>query len=345
MPPARATARPPLPPRLAYLLCAATALTLAACLAPRSAGPAEGVTYHGLLPCRDCAAVATTLTLRGEGYVLEWRQIGRGGRVAIERGQAKLRRSGALRLFPESGSVPAWLELDGDEARVLALDGYGYRDDTTEAYTLHRQAPVRLGPDDAEYFVDSERVACRRPGGQPATCLQVVGAADAEDTWTTLPTEIAGFTFEPGVLYHLIVRGSAAGPELVRVVGRQAERRPVGGTVYALESAGRTPAPHSGAAVPTLRLDVPAARVVGHDGCNPFQARLEAVGAREIKIGPPAGPRGDCPDEGAAAAFRQLLKSAAGYRLDDATASLVLLDARGTPLATLRGGPEARLPQ
>lgn len=338
MPPTRVTAdRSSVPSHALALLCAGLALSAWSCLVPRATGPGEATTYHGLLPCRDCAAVATTLTLRGEGYVLERRRLGRQSELTIERGEAKLRYSGALRLYPEDGSVPAWLELDGDDgsARVLALDGHGYRDDTTGAYVLREAPPVRLRPDERELFVDSERVACRDADDDLATCLRVVDAGAPGSTtstsWSALPVSIAGFDPVPGQLYHVIVRGEAPAIELARVVAEQADRRPRGGELFVLQ--GGRASDERAVGTPSLRFDVVGARVAGHDGCNPFQARLSAMGARELEIGPTAGPRAACPDSSAAMAFRELLTRAAEYRLYPAAGELELLDHRGTALA------------
>ena len=345
MPPARVTLARPLAPiiRAAGLACAAVVLTTWSCLVPRASGPPEAVTYHGLLPCRDCAAVATTLTLRGDGYVLERRSLGAESTVSIERGEAKLRYSGALRLYPEDGSVPAWLELDDSTARVLALDGHGYRDDTTGAYALRAAAPIRLAAGERELFVDADRVACRSGGGELAACLRVLEpggtAAPAPPRWSPLAAPIAGFSPRQRRLYHLVVEGEGEATSLVRVVAEHVDRRPRAVDTYVLAT------DRLGGTVPSLRFDVTSGRLVGHDGCNPFQARLRALGSRELEIGLPAGPRAACADSVAAADFRSQLVAVAEYRLAGGGDVLELLDRRGAPLMALEARAEPRVAQ
>lgn len=330
------------PPRDARALAIALAIALAGCLPSRPGGEPAATVYHGLTPCRDCAGVATTLTLSADAYLLERRFLGRGAGVALERGTLKRRRSGAVRLFPQDlDAPPAWLRVDGPAARILALDGYGHRDDTTDAYVLAQAPPVRLGPGEREVFVDATRAACRRPDGGAGACLRVLrpeGPAPA--TWETLPWEIEGFAPAPGRLYHLVAREASAGeaPALVRIVSEGPDVRPGPAATYALASLGGAPVAASTAAeAPTLRLDPARARAHGTDGCNPYQARLKALGATGLEVGPLAGPRADCGgDSTLARAYRRALSLATAYRVDGEAGALELLDRRGATLATLR---------
>ena len=88
---------------------------------------------------------------------------------------------------------------------------------------------------DVVYQVNSFRVPC--VGVAPMSCLQVRRGAEATGDWQNFYAAIEGFDYEPGYLYHLLVRdiplpleevpadASSIRFELVRVIDKAPDPR------------------------------------------------------------------------------------------------------------------------
>ena len=331
-------------------LCAALSplALVAACALMRPAPTSAPATYHGIVPCPDCAGVATSLTLGADGtYLVERRALGKPTAATLERGTYVARPDSQALLRPTDLSAPTRIGLDSAGARLLGRDGSPLAIGPLDPYVLAEGEPTRLRPGEAEYFVDAVRVVCADVGSR--TCLRAIraeGAAVGE--WQLVYGGIDGFDFHPGNLYHLVVRererdaeglpadASAVQLELVRIVAEAVDARNRLHDVYALATlGGDTLDVPEWLERPTLELDVGERRAVGTDGCNRFQGPIEVVGADVLAFGSLAGTREACPGDGELPRdFMAALTSTRRYRR--VVGGIELLDGRGTVVAGFR---------
>lgn len=207
------------------------------------------------------------------------------------------------------------------------------------------QRQLTLGPDP---------VPCA--DGRPGACLRTTGPGG--DVWIMGIDEIAGFTYEPGFTYELLVEeasaasalAAAAPPQLtlIEVLSKQPAAESgaalvnrLGGRSWRLASL--QPSGYSAAAWAasdiTLQFDPEAGRLSGFAGCNSYTASFTLIGER-LQVAPAAATLKACPSETTMALEREYLTriagasavAIAGDRLD-----LSLADGGG---AEIRAAPE-----
>jgi heat shock protein HslJ len=173
--------------------------------------------------------------------------------------------------------------------------------------------------------------------GTPGACLRVTDADG--DTWITTPSEIAGFTYEPGFAYELLVEEAsqveeieAATPprlRLVRVLSKEQSGEPgqalnadLGRNRWVLGAIGPSGHPEADWAASgiTAQFDVWGDRLSGFAGCNNYSAAL-SVSGDQIAVSQPASTRKACPSQTATELEQEYLE-----RLTKATAFVVSND-------------------
>jgi heat shock protein HslJ len=184
--------------------------------------------------------------------------------------------------------------------------------------------------------------------GTPGSCLRVT---DAEgDSWITGQDEIAGFTYQPGFRYELLVEEAsehaeteAASPPrlaLVRVLSREASGMsgPVldadlGGTRWLLSAVEPSDLPAAGWAASgiTAAFDPAAGRLSGSAGCNSYSATLTVAG-EQLQISQPAATRMACRSQTAAnleQEYLQRITTATTFAITGDRLNLSLADGSG----------------
>ena len=345
--------------RLLALLCVAD-VALFGIMACRATRPMQSTTdaetLVGLLPCADCAGIATTLTLEPDGgYRLAQRYLGRSAEPETSAG-TYARASGVLRLAPKPAPgtpTPTQFRVDGSELVQLDLAGGAITGALAERYRL-RPADLTLAEGERLLWVDQARVPCTGVGRQ--TCLRVIRGPGrgsplvAEDAdWTLLYQNIAGYTFVPGQVAQLVVRethrdagqtpadASTVTYALVRELARFGDARVRLHDIWALERLGGNDyAAEDGAEHPVVELDLQTMVAMGTDGCNRFRGPIAALGSDTLRFGPLAGTRKMCPPTVMRVAdpFNRALAATRTYRLDDLR--LRLFGAGGEEVAVLR---------
>jgi heat shock protein HslJ len=147
--------------------------------------------------------------------------------------------------------------------------------------------------------------------GTPGSCLRITDALG--DSWITGRDEIAGFTYEPGFTYEVLVEeaseaaeieaASAPRLQLIQVVSKTPGgaagaglTSDLGGTRWVLSALGPSDHPDAAWAASgiTAEFDVPGERLSGFGGCNSYSAALAVSGDR-IEVSEPVATRKACP--------------------------------------------------
>ena len=147
--------------------------------------------------------------------------------------------------------------------------------------------------------------------GTPSACMRVTD--DQGDIWITHPAEIAGFTYEPGFSYELLVQqpsevseaetADSMRPTLIRVLSKQAAGASektlttrLDQNVWLLVSvhpSDYTAAEWAASGI-TARFDLGTGRLSGFAGCNDYSAPI-AVTGDQLQVSPPSATRKACP--------------------------------------------------
>lgn len=184
--------------------------------------------------------------------------------------------------------------------------------------------------------------------GTPGSCMEVTDADG--DSWVTGQNEIAGFTYEPGFRYELLVEESSEHSEyeeqappqlrLLQVVSRQGagEAGPaldadLGGkrwTLSAIEPSDHPASDWAGSGI-TAEFDPQAGRLSGFAGCNAYSAALE-VTSDQLQVAPPSASRRACPSALLGALEQEYLQRIAGataFAITEGRLDLSLADGSG----------------
>ncbi len=326
--------------------------TLAACKTTAIAefDKAQTEAYAGLLPCADCAGIATTLTLKPDKtFALEQRYLGKTGGVFTSKGRY-VRANGEVELgFADTRTPrPSRYRIEGESLRMLDLEGKAVTGDLADFYLLQTFDP-ELAANERHYWINAAKVDCQGVG--PMTCMQVArGGEKGHTEWQNFYSNIEGFDFKPGQITHLVVRETKLAPaavpadassikyELTRYINAYPMARPTTGLhdIWALQSLnGEAYFGKDGQEHPTLELNLTEMRAMGTDGCNRFMGKIEKAGTEELSFGPLAGTRMMCAEVMATAdAFNKALDATRGYRLGNGR--LTLLDDGGAEVMVLR---------
>jgi heat shock protein HslJ len=173
--------------------------------------------------------------------------------------------------------------------------------------------------------------------GTPGSCLRITD--DRGDSWITHQDEIAGFTYEPGFTYELLVEEAsevaeveAAAPprlRLIRVLSKQKSgeaghvlNADLGRSRWVLNEmtpSGHTEADWAASGI-TAQFDVWGDRVSGFAGCNNYSAAL-ALSSGQMQVSQPISTRKACASQTAMALEQEYLD-----RIAKATAFVVTDD-------------------
>lgn len=173
--------------------------------------------------------------------------------------------------------------------------------------------------------------------GTPGSCLRITD--DMGDSWITHQDEIAGFTYEPGFTYELLVEEAsevaeveAAAPprlRLIRVLSKQKSgeagqvlNADLGRSRWVLSEmtpSGHTEADWAASGI-TAQFDVWGDRVSGFAGCNNYSAAL-ALSSGQMQVSQPISTRKACASQTAMALEQEYLD-----RIAKATAFVVTDD-------------------
>jgi heat shock protein HslJ len=146
--------------------------------------------------------------------------------------------------------------------------------------------------------------------GTPSACIKVTD--DSGDVWITHPSEIAGFTYEPGFAYELLVEEPSEVSEvksadtlkltLIQVLSKKAGGASEQTLTQHLDQGEWllvtvNPSDHTAAQWAagriTARFDLGAGRLSGFAGCNDYFASL-AVTGDQIQVSAPGSTRKAC---------------------------------------------------
>ena len=337
---------------LPLLVAAIAALAFGACKtsAIAESDKVQVEAYAGLLPCADCAGIATTLTLKPDNtFTLSQRYLGKRGDPVVGEGRY-VRADGEIELgFAEARTPrPTRYRLEGESLRQLDLQGKAVTGDLADRYLLQTFNPT-LGPDKHHYWINAAKVDCQGVG--PMNCMQVArGGEKGNSEWQNFYSDIEGFEFVPGQITHLVVRETKLDPatvpadassikyQLTRYINSYTMARPITGLhdIWALERlGGEAYTGRGGQEHPTLELNLTEMRAVGTDGCNRFMGGITKAGTEELSFGALAGTRKMCREAMATAdAFNRALAATAAYRLGNGR--LTLLDDGGAEVMVLR---------
>jgi heat shock protein HslJ len=194
-------------------------------------------------------------------------------------------------------------------------------------------------PSEERMTVAADPVDCA--DGTPGACISVTDASG--DLWITRPDEIAGFVYEPGFAYELLVERPSevseiespepVRPRLIRVLSKQAAGLSGEQLSESLERgewrlASVAPSGHSeadwAATSITARFDVAAGRLSGFAGCNNYFAALAVAGDR-LEVSAPASTRKACAPETIMALEQEYLTRITGATAFVVTAELLEL--------------------
>jgi len=179
------------------------------------------------------------------------------------------------------------------------------------------------------YWVDSYRVPCT--GVAPMQCLQV--RKEGSEQWQNFYSQIAGFEYEPGFLYRIRVQEEKLDPKevpadassvkytLVSIEEKVRDPRLRINDIWVLEELEGRKIPDEelsgGLERPSMEFHLAESRFMGTDGCNSLRGSIEAIGERELRLGPAMSTKMSCGDMTLPDAFLKLLSRSDTYRIED----------------------------
>jgi heat shock protein HslJ len=212
-------------------------------------------------------------------------------------------------------------------------------------------------PSQREVTVAPDPVDCA--DGTPSACVRVTDASG--DIWITRPSDIAGFTYEPGFTYELLVEnpsavteeetGDSAKTTLIRVLSKK-----TGGAsertltthldqgewlLMSISPSDHTAAQWAASRI-TARFDLGAGRLSGFSGCNNYFAAL-AVSGDQVQVSQPGSTRKACASEIMALEQEYLTRiaRASAFVVTPGRLELSLSDGSGMEFRSAAGTPNA----
>lgn len=215
------------------------------------------------------------------------------------------------------------------------------------ADTVHWEN-ISLEPDEYIFFVNSYRVECTGVG--PQTCWQVKKGKDARienKPWTLLYEPISGLDWEPGYRYTLIVRedrlpadqipadGSAFTYTLQKLLAKEPDPTIRLHDIWALLTIdGRGLESFNSSERPVIEIQLTSGRVMGFDGCNQYNGKIQKVTSDDIQFSPLITTRKGCPDMDIPHLFHKKMEKVTGYDINNLILSLT--DQSGRKLMTFQ---------
>ncbi|MBZ2168183.1 DUF4377 domain-containing protein [Marinobacter sp. F4216] len=191
-----------------------------------------------------------------------------------------------------------------------------------------------LNENEVVYWVNSLKKECVGVG--PMQCLQIQKGEDLEPGgWSLFYDNIAGFEYEPGYIYRLIVREDEIPPEqrpadtssirytLVSVLDKEPDTKLRLNDLWVLERVGgETLVLENERMRPRMELNLHDMAVMGFDGCNNYRGAIQRVDASELVFGPLASTRKACIDMRIPAQFGANLDQVRSYTIKGTQLSL-----------------------
>lgn len=300
-------------------------------------------TYTGLLPCVDCAGIATQLSLKpNNSFSLGQRYLGKSSpRIEIDGYYAI--QDGFVRLTPKltsPGTVPTLFQLEGTNIRQLDLNGEQVSAYLADRYLL-TEADLELEDGERHIWINSAKVPCTGVAAQ--SCMHVIRGhgqgkiSPTHSDWQLFYGNIEGFNFQPGIITHLIVRETKLDPSqvpadassikytLVRQLGSYGQATSNLHDIWALESLqGKKYQAQDGLEHPSLELNLTEMRSYGTDGCNRFSGEIRSAGTEKLTFGILASTKKMCmANMETAKGFLQALQNTRSYELEQGKLSLL----------------------
>ncbi len=196
------------------------------------------------------------------------------------------------------------------------------------------------------YWINSYKSYCI--GVAPQMCLQIQkGKNKKSGAWQMFYSNINDFEWEPGFIYQIIVRenqiphsqvpadASDIKYTLVRLVDKQRDPTIRLHDIWALESIqGKSFDEFKPEERPTLEIKLSMGQIMGTDGCNHYNGKIEQVDERILRFSTLATTRKACQYMDLSALFHQQIEKVDAYFLDELI--LTLNDKDGNELMTFR---------
>ena len=162
---------------------------------------------------------------------------------------------------------------------------------------LHHAASAK------ELWINSTKADC--VGVAPRRCLLVKSAL--EEPWSFFYQDIEGFRYEPGYIYHLEIEVISLDPttvpadasslryKLIQVKSKELDPLMRLNDIWALTHVGdKVVAPDPQQASAYIELNTRKMMLLGSDGCNNLNAKLNDLNDAEISFGPIVSTRKAC---------------------------------------------------
>lgn len=173
------------------------------------------------------------------------------------------------------------------------------------------------------FWVSGIKTECDA-GASEMICLQVYNGIEIEKaTWENLYIPIAGFEFEDGYLQHIEVKeervenppadGVSVTYTLVKVLDKQQDIRLGLNDIWVCKTIAEQPI-DSVSQAPNLEINLRKMAIMGSNGCNSYNGKIETLDASKIKIGPMAETRMMCADMRVPDAFSVAIGNVAAYK-------------------------------
>lgn len=192
-------------------------------------------------------------------------------------------------------------------------------------------------------WVNSAKVDCGGVGKMQ--CLQVKNNKD--EPWSNLNQEISGFDFEPGYIYRLRIiintLDETTLPEdksnqeyhLVEVISKETDPYLALNDIWIVTeiqgalSDGNAPSP-----MPSLEINTRTMEILGSDGCNQYNGKINNLSGNDIRFGPVRSTRKACPDMTIADAYNHAMGQVSSYHKE--ALELVFYDSGNSKLLTFK---------
>ena len=145
-------------------------------------------------------------------------------------------------------------------------------------------------------WVNSAKVDC--VGVVPMQCFQIKN--EENEPWSNFYQEISGFDYEPGFIYKLKVSidtlDKATLPadksyleyKLIDVLSKEKDPYLSLHNIWAITEIMGVES--------DLEINIRTMSIMGSDGCNQYQGKIETLSGNEIRFGPIMGTRKACPE-------------------------------------------------
>ena len=191
-------------------------------------------------------------------------------------------------------------------------------------------------------WVSSIRVPCT--GVAPMQCLQVIKGESNDGSWQSMYQEIENFDWEPGYLYKLKIKETSLDPkqvpadassvryELVKILSRTPDKTLRLNDIRVLNSiqdrSWNDYPDITDKQRPYLEIHISRQEMIGSDGCNRIQSRIEKISDQELVFGPVMSTKMACRNMELPGHFADALNVCRSWIIEDR--ELVLFDEQRT---------------